>query len=507
MRFIRANDIIFFMNQPSIRKNFIFRALYEILVIAAPLITIPYIARVLGSDGAGISSWTGSVMAFFTMFAALGTPQYGLREIARSRDDRQAASKLFWEIELLTVFTSLVCLVAWLGVCIFWKEYRVYFLALTPLLLGTMFDISWFFTAYEKVGYTVARNAFFKVLGIVLLLTLVKSREDLVLSILLSSLTGMFGSLSMWTYLPKMLVKVDFRTLTFKKHFRETVVYFVPTIATSIYTILDKFLLGLITHDYNMSGYYDHATKLFRIVNGVVFTSLNAVMEARISYLFAQGQDGEIRRRIHRAMDFTMLAGLGCVFGIAGIAHIFVPFFWGPGWDPVETLIYLMCPLTLIIGVSYCLGSLYYNPSGNRAQSAKYLIVGSCVNLVMNLLLIPRWSAYGAVIASILAEGTITFFYVRNCRGYLTAQTVFGCMAKRLPAGALMCVLVMLLVRLPLGSAAVKLVIQIFAGVAFYVTALYFAGDDMLKEMLLLVKTHATKALSRMKGQKTEGEE
>ena len=111
------------MSQPSIKKNFIYRALYELLIMITPFITTPYVARVLGSDGAGISSYTGSVMAFFTMFAALGTPQYGLREIARHRDNPQESSKLFWEIELLTVFTSLICLLGWFGVCIFWKEF------------------------------------------------------------------------------------------------------------------------------------------------------------------------------------------------------------------------------------------------------------------------------------------------------------------------------------------------------------------------------------------------
>lgn len=488
------------MSQPSIRKNFIFRALYEVLVLITPFITIPYIARVLGSDGEGIRSYTGSVMAFFTMFAALGTPQYGLREIARHRDNPEEASKLFWEIEILTVFTSFVCLIGWLGVCLFWKEYRIYFLAMTPSLLGTMFDISWFFTAHEKVGYTVARSAFFKILGIVLLLTFIKSKADLALSILLSSLTGLLGSLSMWSFLPRMLVKVDFRTLRFRHHFHETLVYFVPTIATSIYTILDKFLLGLIGHNYNMSGYYEHAHKLMGIINSLVFTSLNAVMEARVSYLFALGRTDEIKHRIRRAIDFTFLVGMGCVFGIAGIAHVFVPFFWGPGWEPVETLVYYMCPLTIIIGVSYCLGSLYYNPSGNRAQSARYLIYGACVNLVLNLLLIPKWSAYGAVIASILAEGTITTLYVRNCKGYLTAGTIFTCGWKRLLAGLAMCALVMAVGRLGITSSILKLIVQILAGAAFYIVALYAAKDEMLKEMLELGKSYVRKLIGLLTG-------
>lgn len=487
------------MNQPSIRKNFIFRALYELLVLITPFITIPYIARVLGSDGEGIRSYTGSVMAFFTMFAALGTPQYGLREIARNRDNPEAASKLFWEIELLTVFTSLVCLLGWMGVCVFWQEYRIYFLALTPSLLGTMFDISWYFTAYEKVGYTVARNAFFKILGVVLLLTLIKSKSDLALCIFLSSFTGLLGSLSMWSFLPKMLVKVDFKTLTFRHHLHETLVYFVPTIATSIYTILDKFLLGFIAHDYDMSGYYEHAHKLMGIINSLVFTSLNAVMEARVSYLFALGRTDEIKQRIRRAMDFTFLVGMACIFGIAGISHVFVPFFWGPGWAPVETLVYFMCPLTVIIGISYCLGSLYYNPSGNRAQSARYLIYGACVNLVLNLLLIPKWSAYGAVIASIIAEGTITVLYVRNCKGYLTVKTILACAWKRLLAGVAMCALVMAVGRLHIESSILKLMLQILTGGCFYVAVLYLAKDEMLKEMLELIMGYGKKLLGSIK--------
>ena len=485
------------MKQASIRKNYILRACYEVLLLITPLITTPYIARVLQSDGVGIASYTGSIMAFFTMFAALGTPQYGMREIARNRDHPEKATRLFWEIELMTVFTSLLCLFVWIGVCFFYKEYSPYLFAMIPTLLGTMFDISWFFTAYEKVGYTVGRNAFFKILGIVLLFTFIKSKNDLLLYIFLMSLTGMLGSLSMWTYLPKMLVKTDLQGLRFKKHFQETLVYFVPTIATSIYTILDKFLLGVIVSNNDINGYYDQAGRLYHIINALVFTALNAVMEARVSYLFAKGADEEIRQRIRRSIDFTMLLGCGGVFGIVGIARVFVPVFWGPGWDAVETLIYLMAPLTLIIGVSYCLGSLYYNPSGNRAQSARYIIVGSCVNLVLNLLLIPRWAAVGAILASILAEGTITVLYVRNCRGFLTTRTLWDCARWRAPVGAAMCLLVMALGRLPLDRDVLKLIIQIFSGAAFYVAALYLLKDAMTRELLALIPK-TLKKLSRL---------
>ena len=475
------------MSQPSIRKNFIFRALYELLILITPIITTPYIARVLGSDGAGIASYTGSVMAFFTMFAALGTPQYGLREIARHRDSPAEASKLFWEIELLTVFTSLICLIGWLGVCIFWKEYRIYFLAMIPTLFNVMFDISWFFTAYEKVGYIVAKNAFFKVLGIILLFTLVKSKADLVLFIFLSAFTGMLGSLSMWTFLPKMLVKTDLKSLVFRYHIHETLVYFIPTIAVSVSAVLDKFLLGLLIHNFSLSGYYEHARKLMALVDTVVFGALISVMEARVSYLFVQGKTDEIKRYIRRTVDFSFLIGIGCLFGIAGIAHVFVPVFWGPGWEPVETLLYLLCPNTLIISISYIVGALYYNPSGNRAQSARYVIIDACINTVLNLLLIPRWNAYGAVIATISAEGITTYIYVQNCRGYLTWQTIWECFWKRFLVGAAMCILVAGIGQVQIGGNLLKLAIQIASGAVFYPAALYLAKDEMLKETMNLL--------------------
>ena len=302
------------MTQPSVRKNFIYRTLYEVLVVLTPFITTPYIARVLGSTGVGITSYTHSLIAYFTMFAALGTPQYGIREIARHRDNPEETSKLFWEIELLTVFTSGICLLGWVVLCFFYREYTPYLFALTPLLFSTMVNINWYFTGHEKVLYTVIRNAACKIVGIIVLFTCIKTRQHLFLYILLNSLITMLGNLSMWTYLPKMLVKVDFRTLTFRRHLKETLVYFVPTVATSIYHVLDRTLLGLIIHNYSVNAFYSQAHKLYSIINSLVFTSLNAVMEARISYLFAKGDSREIRRRIHRAIDFTMLAGFACVF-------------------------------------------------------------------------------------------------------------------------------------------------------------------------------------------------
>ena len=118
---------------------------------------------------------------------------------------------------------------------------------------------------------------------------------------------------------------------------------------------------------------------------------------------------------------------------------------------------------------------------------------------MLNLLLIPKWSAYGAVVASIIAEGTITTLYVRNCKGYLTVKTILECAWKRLLAGLAMCALVMAVGKLDIENSVLKLILQILSGGCFYVAVRYAAKDEMLREMLELVAGYVRKVLSLAK--------
>ncbi len=471
-------------HSPSVKKNFLYRTLYELLIVVTPFITTPYVSRVLGADGIGIYSYSASIMTYFTLFATLGTASYGEREIAQHRDDRKQSSQLFWEIELMTVMTSSVCIIVWLLVILFSIEYRWYFLALLPLLFSSMADISWYFTGYEQVKYIVIRNFICKFTGILLLFLLVRSKDDLILYILMNSVITLAGNLSMWTYLPRMLEKVDFCTLKLRRHFHETLIYFIPTIATSIYTVLDKTLIGAITKDSYQNGYYEQATKIINIVKNVVFTSVNAVMGSRIAYLFAQEKYEEIHRRIERSMDFIMLLGYGAVFGVMGIAERFVPVFFGEGYQPVIMLLYVMSPLVIIIGISNCLGSQYYSPGGQRARSAKVIIFGSVINLCLNLIMIPWLGGVGAAVASIAAELVITILYVAMSDGYMTTGMLWSYNWKRLAAGVVMCITVHAVGKIAFQHAVTGLVIQMTAGGCIYGMLLLLLKDKMLLELM-----------------------
>ena len=228
--------------EPSLKKNIAISTIYQVLLIILPIITAPYVARVLGPEQSGIYDYTNSIQTYFAMFAALGTASYGAREIARVRNDVALRSILFWEIELMTVMTSAACIAVWFVFIAFTSQYKVIYLVLTMGLFSTMFDISWFFAGMEQFKYTVTKNAACKLIGVALMFMFVKKQEDLLLYIIIITASTMLGNLSMWLYIPRFITKVDFKTLRFKKHFHETLIYFIPSIATSVYTVLDRTL-------------------------------------------------------------------------------------------------------------------------------------------------------------------------------------------------------------------------------------------------------------------------
>lgn len=475
-------------NKHSIKKNVLFNTAYQLLILLAPLVTTPYISRTIGADGVGIYSFTNSIVMYFTMFAALGTVGYGTREIARNRDDKKQISKLFFEIELLTVFTTAICLILWFIFILITNTYKVYYLILSFTLLATLFDISWFYAGIEEFKYTVTQNAIFKIIGIIALFVFVKDKDDTPIYVLIMALTILLGNMSMWVYLPRFVTRVPYKSLHVFRHFKETLIYFIPTIAISIYTVLDKTLIGIITHSEFENGYYEQATKIVNMLKSLSFYSINIVMGARISYLFVEKRTDEIKNNIHKSLDIILLVGYGVVFGLAGIARNFVPLFFGQGYEEVITLLYWMCPLVIIVGISNCLGHQYYTPVGLRVQSAKYIIAGSIVNLIMNLCLIPALGAVGAVIGSIVAEGTISVLYLLNCNKYLEFKDLMKLSFKRMLCGIIMFVFVYLLGDLPNNSNILKLLIQIMAGSFLYGFLLIMLKDNLTLMIITRVK-------------------
>ena len=416
---------------PSIRKNYTYNLIYQVMTLLTPFITTPYLSRVLGPDGTGIQSYTNSVVQYFAIAAALGTASYGQREIAMHRDDREALNRLFWEIELLCAGMTAVCLVFWLGVIGCSKEYAPYYAALSMTLIAVAFDISWFFGGLEEYGLIVLRNMAVKCVGIVLLFLFIRTKNDLLLYVALTD------------------------------------------------------------GDKSQNGYYEYATG-FVNMSKILIMSFNAVMSARMSYLFGAGKLDEVRERLRGSLDFVLLLAIPITLGLSGIAAGFVPWFLGDAYLPVIPLMYVCAPLVLVVGLSDCLGSQILTPAGLRAQSGRAIVGGAVVNFILNLILIPKFQSYGAAAASVAAECFITLLYLRLGKGFVTLPLLWKYSWRRLIAGVCMFISVAVLGRTLVklwGYSPAVTFLQIGAGAVVYGMILLVLRDPFIwKQVERIIK-------------------
>lgn len=466
----------------SIKKNYIYNTFYKILTIITPLITAPYASRIFGADGIGIQSYVGSILAYFVLFAGLGTVTYGEREVAMHRDDKQKSSQVFWEIETLSIITTSVSLIAWIVMICFTSKYTPYYAVLTMNVIGVAFDISWFFAAHERFRLIVIRNTIIKIVGIAILFIFVREKSDLLLYLGLTAASGLIGNISLWFSLPKFVCKVPIKGLKLKRHFKETLVYFIPTVATTIYTILDKTMIGLITGQEAENGYYEQTNKITNMAITVV-TSLNIVMAARMSYLYAEKRFEEIKDRLKRSIDFTMLLSIPAVVGTICVAKNMVPWFFGSGYGKVVLLLYVYSPLIIIIAISNCLGGQYLTPCGMRARSSKGIIIGAIVNLVCNAFLIPIFKSVGAAIASIIAELVITIIYLYMSKGFMSYRILFKVSWKRIVACIPMAIIILFVGYISVKPIIITALQIVFGGTSYFIT-LWIMKDNAAKEFV-----------------------
>ena len=375
------------------------------------------------------------------------------------RDDPEESSKLFWEIEILSVAMTGIVTVAWLVWIFISTQYSAYYGILTLTVIAVAFDISWYFAGFELFKYIVIRNTIVKLTGIALLFILVKTKNDVAIYIAIMAATGLLGNISMWTYLPKFLKKVDIRRLRPFRHFKQTFAYFIPTIATSVYTVLDKTMIGVITKSSDQNGYYEQATKIVRMIQSLLF-SLNTVMTSRQSYLFAEKKYDEIKDKINKSFDYLFGIAIAAMFGLQGIAANFVPWFFGKGYDSVAPLLYVMALLPFVICISNVLGNQYLTPSGQ---------------------------SIGAAVASVIAEAVISVIYMHMSKGYASWGYLIRISWKKFIAGIVMLGIVVFIGRGRSGSIVTTL-IQILGGGLVYISILSVLKDSFIESVIHLLK-------------------
>ncbi len=469
----------------SLGVNYLFNVSYQILVIVLPVITTPYIARVLGAEGVGTYNYLYSFAHIAAIIAALGTNKYATREVAYHQDNRAANTKLFSEIIVLRCICFLIVFLGYIFGVFFIKEHKYLYLIMSLDVITVLFDISWFFQGLEEFRITVVRNFAIKMISVILMFAFVKNPGDVWKYTLIMSGAMALGQLTMWPYLKRYIDKPTLHGINVFQHLSPSLAFFIPTISIQVYTYLDKILIGMICTEADV-GYYSQAEKIVKLVLTII-SSFGTVLMPRMAILLKNKQTELVDQNIRRSFTFVSILGFPMMFGLIAIAPQFVPWFLGDGYEPSILVLRVLAPLILVMGIASTTGASILIPLGRQKFYNASIISGTVVNLVLNLLLIPRYASIGAAIATIFAETTVTGLELFFMRDYLQAKNVILDNSRYVIGGMVMFfAIIVLKTFLPTG--ALGLLIMVSTGCILYFSFLLLTKDQFLFSMIAKVR-------------------
>lgn len=467
------------MPKKSVAKNYLYNLTYQVLILVLPLITTPYISRVLGAEGIGIYGYTYSIVSYFILFGSLGVALYGQREIAYASENKGERSRIFLEILIFRFFTMFISIAIYYFTFIKGTQYTIYYKILLFELIAAAFDISWFFQGLEEFKKTVARNILVRIVSVALVFILVKNSEDLVKYTLIYSLADFIGNLTLWFYLPKYFKGQKINNINIKRHLAPIILLFIPQIANQIYNMLDKTMIGKIIEDKSEVGYYEQSQKVIRLLLTIV-TSLGTVMIPRMASTFASGNKEKVNQYMKNSFRFVFFLAYPLMFGIISISGSFVPIFFGKGYEKSEILINILSPIVLLMGVANVVGTQYLLPTKRQKEYTISIALGVVTNFILNSILITLFNSIGACIATILSQLAVDALQLYRIRNDINVKEMMFSGKKYFISSIVMFIVCCTIGKI-MGNGSITMAIQIFLGVISYIVILFVLKDEYLK--------------------------
>ena len=476
------------MKVSSIRKNFLWNASYQLLLVLAPLVTTPYLSRVLGPEQVGVYSYTYSITNYFVLFATLGMANYGVRVVAAAGHDRVKRSRSFWSAYYSQIIVCIPVILLYI-LYSFLEPEGGYFIALVwgMWVISAVLDVSWLFFGVEDFRFPTERSFVTKIASVVVIFTFVKSPDDL--WIYCAAIAGSFlaNQLIMWPFVRRHVDWCRPKWHEVRVHFGPNLRLFAPVVAISLYTSLDKIMLGAIS-GMEQAGYYEYSEKISKMPMAVI-TALGTVMLPRMTAALSEGKADQARNLLGESMWVMQAAAMAMAFGIGAVAPEFSTVFFGPGYEPCAHIMPVVAVVIPIISASNVIGVQYMLPTFSDRAYTLSVCVGAVVNVVLNLVLLKPFGAVGAAVATVCAEIAVLGY---QCWAVKHELPLWGYLKGALPffmAGCLMAAIVRAVARLLGGPSIAGLLVEVAVGAGCYITlAIAWCAAsgklDLLKRLL-----------------------
>ena len=483
----------------TVKLNFILNLTRMFLGMAFIVITTPYIARVLGPKSLGKVEYVNSLITYFMLFTALGIPSYGVREVAKYRDNSKELSKLM--LELLTIL-FITTIIGYTALFVFIYNYRSLFeikdiiLIMSINIICNNIGIEWFYQGIENQLYITKRFILVRVLTLVAMFILIKSKEDYLMYafilVMMQSGSNILNFINLRKYIS--LKDIKFRKLELKKHIKSIFIIFMATIATTIYLQLDSIMIGNVSKE--AVGIYTVPNKLIRMML-VITTALGTVLLPRITNCLKNKDYDNYNSYINISLNYIFFMALPLATSTFLLADNIINIMAGDQFKDSILTMKILSPILFIIGIAYFLGFQLLYPLGLEKYYSYSLIIASLINFVFNYFMIPKYLQNGAAIGTVIAETVGPLIVIFFAREHIKKISFFS--RKRLKyfvATLIMSTIIIFIKKLNYSS-VVTIILSIFLGSIFYLISLVLLKEEICLETIKILKNKSKKKIRK----------
>lgn len=471
------------MKQKSLFKNYIYNVTLTVLNLLFPIITFPYVSRVLGVNSIGKVNYVNSVVNYFLLFASLGIPLYGIREIAKVRDDKEKMSNIFCEIFTINFISTFICAAVYyislFSYNTFYSERSLYIVTGFMILLN-MFSIDWFYSGIEDYKFITTRSIVFKIISIVMLFAFIHSKSNYVLyagiTVIAASGSNIINVINSRKY-----IKINFKNLNLKRHIKSIAILFTTQFAISIYINLDSVMTKIFA-GYASVGYYTTAIKINKLCLGII-TALSSVLLPRMAYYINNNMKEKFDKLVLKSIQVILFLGVPMSIGIYMLAPQIILLFSGNEFIPAISCLRITVPIIIAIAFGNFINIQILMPLGKEKLAFKAIIIGSILNFILNLILIPVFKHNGTSIATSITEICVTINMMIYSFKYIKGKIINKENIKYFIASIFVILIILLTKKLLVNSLFIIITSIILSCIVYFV--LLIVIKDKIMNMIL----------------------
>ncbi len=393
------------MNKDKIKKNTIYSIIKSCSSIVFPLITFPYISRVLLTENIGKINFSASVVSYFSLIASLGISTYAIRECSRVKNDKNKLERTAGEILSINVCTMLVSYAILFVILLFLtklQNYRILIIIQSSAILFTTFGADWINISMEDFKYITLRNVSFQILSLMLMFIFVKNPNDYIKYVIITIISSSGGNIVNIIYRQKYCKTKLYFKMNFKKHFPPIFTLFAMILAQQIFVNSDTTILGLIKGDYEV-GLYSTSVKIYNVAS-TLMSSISLVVIPKLSSAFVEKKYDEVSNILKYAIGFTATIGIPIVIGIFILSRNIIELIAGSEYIGATISLQILSIALLFSLVWGVVMNMILLPNGKDKECLKACSISALANLLLNIIFIHIYGLNAAATTTALSQ-------------------------------------------------------------------------------------------------------